>query len=257
MAIHDHHFQLTLDLTSRSPQQLALAIGEEVQGAAEHRKTELRAPWIVTDARGRVWRLTPLDARATRVQLATPVLSHADLVVVRDVLRAARHSGARVEAGGKALLLVDAAALDARAMTNLTKIVHKQQQLLARAFGLGTESMRVASRKGAPFAGASIAFEIGATLHSGELAAAATLGLAIVERARTARAASSKPRPFSSESARYDFRCFLLRLSLVGEEYRATREQLLKRLPGNAAWKHGRPPRKAIAHSSIAVADFA
>lgn len=244
MTIDEHRFQLLLDLTGRSPQQLAFALTGALGGAAEHRKVELRAPWIVTDARGRVWRLTPLDAHATRVQLATPALVHADLAALQDGLRAVRLDGARADAGAKAVLLVDGAPLDARATSNLTKIFEKQQQLLARAFGLDAEATHVDARKGAPFARGALAFEIGATLHASELAAAIVLALAIVERARTARAASSKLRPFNPTSARYDFRCFLLRLGLIGDEYRAAREQLLKRLPGSSAWKNGRPKRQ-------------
>src|SRR5579859_5581964 len=134
IALGGHRFQLLLEVTGRSPQQLALALASALQGAAEHRNVELRAPWIVTDAPGGVWRLTPLDARATRVQLATPALAYADVAFMQEAIRSVRMSGARVDAASKSALLVDAAALDARATSNLVKIVEKQQQLLARAF---------------------------------------------------------------------------------------------------------------------------
>ena len=249
MTLAEHRFQVSIDLAGRNPQQIALTIAGAVQGSAEHRKTELRAPWIVTDVRGGVWRMMPLDARGTRVQLSTPALAYLDLALLQDALRAVRLGGARIDADSNAALLVDAALLDARATANLAKIVEKQQQLLARAFGLRADAMQARAQKGAPFVRGAIAFDIGATLHAGELGAAVVLALAIVERARTTRAASSKVRPFSAVSARYDFRCFMLRLGLIGEPYRGAREQLMKRLPGSSAWKHGRPARTAAERS--------
>ncbi len=38
---------------------------------------------------------------------------------------------------------------------------------------------------------------------------------------------------------KYEFRCFLLRLGLIGDEYKAARKQLLKNLSGSAAFKCG------------------
>ena len=41
------------------------------------------------------------------------------------------------------------------------------------------------------------------------------------------------------ENPRYAFRCFLLRLGLIGGEYKESRKVLLQRLTGNSAWKSG------------------
>ena len=38
---------------------------------------------------------------------------------------------------------------------------------------------------------------------------------------------------------KYEFRCFLLRLGLIGDEYKDVRKQLLKNLSGSAAFKCG------------------
>ena len=38
---------------------------------------------------------------------------------------------------------------------------------------------------------------------------------------------------------KYEFRCFLLRLGLIGDDYKAIRKQLLKNLSGSAAFKCG------------------
>ena len=40
------------------------------------------------------------------------------------------------------------------------------------------------------------------------------------------------------ENEKYAFRCFLLRLGFIGQEYKTTRKVLMKNLEGNAAWKN-------------------
>ncbi len=79
------------------------------------------------------------------------------------------------------------------------------------------------------------------TLHAGKVKAYVQFCLAIAAMALNARAASSKKRAFSVASAKYDFRCWLLRLGLIGDEFKTARQHLMANLPGSAAWKHGRP----------------
>ena len=40
-----------------------------------------------------------------------------------------------------------------------------------------------------------------------------------------------------SHASKYTFRCWLLRLGFIGEEFETARMHLTKRLPGNAAWR--------------------
>ena len=68
------------------------------------------------------------------------------------------------------------------------------------------------------------------------------LCLAIAAKAKTAACASTKnQRPYNPASAKYDLRVFLLRLGLIGPEFKNTRMHLMKRMPGSSAWKNGRP----------------
>ncbi len=79
------------------------------------------------------------------------------------------------------------------------------------------------------------------TTHAGEVKAHIQLCLAIATMAKNAKAASSRnQRPFTEESAKYDTRVFLLRLGMIGDEFKTARYHLLRNLPGSAAWKHGR-----------------
>ena len=78
------------------------------------------------------------------------------------------------------------------------------------------------------------------TTHAGEVKANIHLCLAIAAKAYLAKSASTKgKREFNTESAAYDMRVFLLRLGFIGEEFKSTRLHLLKRLPGDSAWKNG------------------
>jgi hypothetical protein len=55
-----------------------------------------------------------------------------------------------------------------------------------------------------------------------------------IERTRV----TSKPK--KSENEKYDFRCFLLILGFIGEEYKAFRKFMMRNLTGNAAFKKGK-----------------
>lgn len=194
------------------------------------------------------WRIFAADGRGTHVQLVTPPLARADLGALLGVLRALRKLGARGEEGAYAALLFDPRGFDSRALANLARLIEKQAALLAAALGLDvTAAFDLRTHLLSAFGRKALVLTIPASLHTGDVAAAVLLALAILARARSTRGASAKPRPFDPESARYDFRCFLLRLGFVGEPFRAAREALCRRLPGSAAYKRGRPEARAIA----------
>lgn len=80
-----------------------------------------------------------------------------------------------------------------------------------------------------------------ATLHAGKVKAAVQFVLATAAHALNSRGTSSKRRTFDPQSAKYDFRVFLIRLGLNGPEFKTARKHLLSGMPGDAAFKHGRP----------------
>lgn len=81
------------------------------------------------------------------------------------------------------------------------------------------------------------------------------LVLALAANALSAKGASSKRREFNPATAKYDFRVVLLRLGLIGDEFKTTRRCLTKGLAGSAAWKRGRRDRTAAAPSTPANDD--
>jgi hypothetical protein len=81
------------------------------------------------------------------------------------------------------------------------------------------------------------------SVDADEVKAYVQLVLALAANALGAKAASSKRREFNPATAKYDFRVVLLRLGLIGDEFKVTRRCLTKRLAGSAAWKRGRRER--------------
>lgn len=80
------------------------------------------------------------------------------------------------------------------------------------------------------------------TTHAGEVKSHIQLALAIVAKGAAAKAASAKnKREYNEASAKYDMRVFLLGLGMIGAEFETARHHLLKRLPGDIAFKNGRP----------------
>ena len=81
------------------------------------------------------------------------------------------------------------------------------------------------------------------TTHAGKIKAYIQLCLAISHQAMTQSCASSKKTVTSNE--RFTFRTWLLRLGLIGDEFKTARTHLLANLDGDTAFRHGRPERAA------------
>ncbi len=51
-------------------------------------------------------------------------------------------------------------------------------------------------------------------------------------------------KPDTSDNEKYAFRCFLLRLGMIGSEYKSARKVLLRNLTGSSAFRHGKPKKE-------------
>lgn len=76
-----------------------------------------------------------------------------------------------------------------------------------------------------------------------EFSAYTKLIAAMTEMARKQQRVTSKEKP--AESDRYAFRCFLLRLGFIGDEYKTARKILLANLSGSSAFKSGTRKKEA------------
>lgn len=80
-------------------------------------------------------------------------------------------------------------------------------------------------------------------LHAGRLKAYIQLALALSQRAKEAK--SAKYAKLHTDNPKYAMRCWLLRLGFIGDEFTTARDLLTKKLPGDSAFRHGRPQHTA------------
>lgn len=76
------------------------------------------------------------------------------------------------------------------------------------------------------------------TLHAGKIRSYIVFCLAISHQALKQKSASA--RRTHTDNEKYTFRCWLLRLGLIGDEFKNCRRHLMKALDGDAAWRRPR-----------------
>ena len=72
-------------------------------------------------------------------------------------------------------------------------------------------------------------------LHAGKVKAYLQFCLAVTAQAYNQR--SARPAKTVSDNEKYTFRVWLLRLGMIGDEFKTARKHLLDYLDGNIAWK--------------------
>ena len=85
-------------------------------------------------------------------------------------------------------------------------------------------------------------------LHAGRMKAYIQLALALSQAAKSVRSAS--PKKHTTDNPKYAMRCWLLRLGFIGDEFATARDLLTKKLPGDAAFRHGRPRQQTAAEAA-------
>lgn len=126
------------------------------------------------------------------------------------------------------------------ALENLRKLVDAKAALIRKA--LAVESLPVEAD------GEKVSFPWFTSGQDGDSAKAYTHFItALCDMARNQKRVTAKERPADNE--KYAFRCFLLRLGFIGEEYKGERKILLKNLSGNGSFKSG--ARKGAADDEV------
>ena len=116
-------------------------------------------------------------------------------------------------------------------LENLLQIIENKETLLKHA--LNTESLAVNECE------ETIEFPWFTVEKDGDGDAYARFITTLCEFAKNLKRVVNKPD--TSDNEKYAFRCFLLRLGMIGEEYKPVRKVLLRRLTGSSAFRHGKP----------------
>lgn len=135
-------FGVEIETVRRSRQRVAEAVQSVVGGTVRHvGSPACYDPWVVTDERGREWHVVADSAltdvsRDRRAEVVTPVLAYDDIPALQEVVRAVRRCGARATAHCGIHVHVGAERFDTRALTSLSRIVYKQEDLIFAALGV-------------------------------------------------------------------------------------------------------------------------
>ena len=103
-------------------------------------------------------------------------------------------------------------------MLNLHSYFNRYHTIEFRCFNFDEET---AERKGG--------------LHAGQLKAMIQLCLALSQMAKQLKTAS--PRKGQRDNEAYHFRCWMLRLGFIGDEFKTAREYFMRNFEGNCAWR--------------------
>ncbi len=126
------------------------------------------------------------------------------------------------------------------ALENLRKLVDAKAALIRKALAVESLPVEADAEK--------VSFPWFADGQDGDAAKAYTHFItALCDMARKQKRVTAKERPADNE--KYAFRCFLLRLGFIGEEYKGERKVLLKNLSGNGSFKSG--ARKGAADDGV------
>lgn len=243
-------FGIEIETTGIGRERTAKAIAAHFGTTARHIGLHLD-DWKVPMPDGRHWTVER-DGSVTdpSAEVVSPVCRYEDIEMVQEVVRAIRAAGAKADRSCGIHIHIGLGEHTPQSLRRLVNIVNAKEDLLTMAFGITPERRErwcrpveqrflteLNRRKPATMDEfAQIWYrQSGGTLHAGEIKAYIQLCLAISAQALSTKAASST-RPVT-DNPKYTFRCWLLRLGFIGDEFSTAREHLLKKLPGNAAWR--------------------
>jgi len=131
---------------------------------------------------------------------------------------------------GETVGLTVAIPLDKVSVGNLTNLLDAKGSLIKKALGIDATPIEIGEDKVSfPW------FEQG--LDADEVKAYSHLIAALCEMSRNQKRISATEKAVDNE--KYAFRCFLLRLGFIGNEYKTERKILLRNLSGSSAFKGG------------------
>ena len=118
-----------------------------------------------------------------------------------------------------------------QSMNNLLQLIANKETLLKHA--LNTESLAVNECE------ETVEFPWFTVEKDGDGDAYAKFITMLCEFAKNLKRVVNKPD--TSDNEKYAFRCYLLRLGMIGADYKAARKVLLRNLTGSSAFRHGKP----------------
>lgn len=152
-----------------------------------------------------------------------------------DVIEKLIEAGAITNKSCRLTVTIEASGHTDKTKDNLQKIFESKKEIIFKA--LGTEDGRI------EFAEDKIIFKLFRTILDAEKINAYEQFCTLLNQlALNSKSASSKKT--ETDNDKFTFRVFLIRLGMIGDEYKAARKILLENLEGNAAFRSGSKSEK-------------
>ncbi len=128
-------FGIELETVGLDKEGAARAIAAVVGGTA---RSSWNGAWEAVGADGRVWRAVHDGSLAgyRNAEIVSPILGYEDIEKLQEIVRALHAAGARADASCGIHIHIDGSRFDAKELTSLTKIIHKQERLIEAALGI-------------------------------------------------------------------------------------------------------------------------
>lgn len=119
--------------------------------------------------------------------------------------------------------------LSERTLNRVRRIIENKGELFKSAFK--TDSLEIQTTE------KTVDFPWFTVEQDGDADAYCTFISMLCEFAKNRNRINNKPD--TSDNEKYAFRCFLIRIGMIGTEYKAARKVLLRNLTGSSAFRHG------------------
>jgi hypothetical protein len=210
--------EIVINLNGKKRKELAVAIGELLNTTPEYQKAPTHAYCFGEGVE--------LDRNNTLI-----ISGNANPAKVRELAEMLEEKGFLVESlPDKLIIQMPLKDFDSVSLDNLKRLVAAKSELIKTA--LGVEELPIEqSEETLDFAW--FAFET----PPNDITAYSQFISALCEMAKKQKRVLATEK--SVENQKYAFRCFLLRLGFIGDEYSDTRKILLRNLTGNGSMKGG------------------
>lgn len=149
---------------------------------------------------------------------------------VRNLLSKLEQMGYSAASGNTKLAVqMPRDSLDERTLNRIRRILENKGELFKAAFQTDSIEIEISEK--------SVDFPWFTAEQDGDADAYITFISMLCEFARNLNRINNKPD--TSDNPKYAFRCFLLRMGMIGTEFKTARRVLLRNLPGSSAFRHG------------------
>lgn len=232
-------------MTGISREKAAAAVGRMF--GTEPYSIQSYSSWCVKDPDGKVWKFSYdssircqrqhhgrcLDADSDyATEMVSPKLEYSEMGKLQEVVRCVRHAGAFVNSSCGMHVHVDAANHTPRSLKNALTIMYCKEDILFKALNVQTRREDEYCQKVRPMVLEKIRRMPNSTITMEKFKRAWYEG----------NDGSSEHYNWTKteigDNPAFTFRTFLLRLGLIGDEYKNVRKHLLANLDGDKAWRY-------------------